>query len=95
VELLIAAIAGYSGIFAPMLAAWAICTLCLHSHDSDFGYCQTVFFGSMLVIAFLTVRTMLMHDPCWLLNASSLGVLVVGGALKGREVGASSVLSGN
>jgi hypothetical protein len=95
VELLIAAIVGYSGILAPVLATWAIASLCLHCQESDFGYCQTVYFGSMLSIGFLTVRTMLMHDPCWLINASSLGVLIVGGALKGRHEDASSVLSGN
>ena len=94
-EVLVATIVGYSGLLAPILMIWAIATLCLHSEKADYGYCQSVFFGSMVVIGFLTVRTMLMHDPCWLLNAISLGVLIVGGALKGPMEDQTSVLSGN
>lgn len=94
-ELLIATMVGYSGVLAPILMTWGIATLCLHTHETDDGYCQSVFFGSMVVIGFLTVRTMLMHDPCWLLNAASLGVLIVGGALKGSTESQSTVLSGN
>lgn len=94
-ELLIATVVGYSGILAPVLATWATANLYLQPQESDCGYCQTAYFGAMLFIGFLTVRTMLMHDECWLINAASLGVLIVGGALK-RPVddSASSVLTG-
>jgi len=95
VDVLVATVVGYSGILAPVLSLWAIATLCLHSQEADFGYCQTVFFGAMMLIGFLTVRTMLIQDTSWLLNATSLGVLIVGGALKGSTESQSSLLSGN
>ena len=94
-DTLVATLVGYSGVLAPVLAVWAIATLCLHTQKVDYGYCQAVFFGSMMLIGFLTIRTMLMQDPSWLLNAASLGVLIVGGALKGPMEGQASALSGN
>ncbi len=81
-EFAISLVAEYSGVLAPALAFWAALMLHLQPKDCNSGMVQTHFFFSLLVVAVLTVRATMDHDPMWLANAASLGVLIVAGALK-------------
>lgn len=81
-EFAISFVAEYSGVLAPAIAFWAALMLHLQPKDCNSGMIQTHFFFSLLVVAVLTVRATTNHDPMWLANAASLGVLIVAGVLK-------------
>lgn len=87
-------IAGYSGVLAPVLTTWAVFALYVPGRDADWKYSQGLFFGSLLVIACLTIRTVVDHDERWLLNAASLGCLVVCGSLKRPADSTGSLILG-
>jgi hypothetical protein len=93
-ESLFELIANHSGVFAPILMTWAVVALYVPGRDADWRYSQGLFFGSLLAIAFLTIRTVIDHDQQWLTNAASLGFLVVCGALKRPTESTGSVISG-
>lgn len=81
-EFVINLVAEYSGIVAPGVAVWATLMLHMQPKNINSSMVQIVYFFSLLFVALLTVRATLNHDPMWLISASSLGVLIVAGALK-------------
>lgn len=81
-EFAITLAAEYSGIVAPALAFWAALLLHIQPKNTNSSIVQTVFFFTLLLVAVLTLRATADHDPMWLANAGSLGVLIVAGALR-------------
>lgn len=81
-EHLISGIVLGSGFVAPLLALWA--TVCLYT-VRDGCRCtvtQIVFFATMIVIAGLTVRTVVVDDCSWLSHSASLGGMIVFGVMR-------------
>jgi hypothetical protein len=93
-EALLSLTVEYSAAISPLLSLWAIALLFLQPKDSDQSSAQAIYFMAMLVVSTLTVRATLTHDTFWLLNAASLGLLIVAGALRRPEDRAEPVASG-
>ena len=72
----------YSGALVPMLAVWAMGCLFMHRGGHGGYATHTCYFTVMLLVAGLTVRTMLANDACWLIHTSSLGVMIVAGVMR-------------
>ncbi len=81
-EYVIELAAEYSGAIAPGLAVWATLLLHMQPKDKCCSVSQVWYFVSLLFVSVLTVRATMSHDPMWLANAASLGVLIVSGVLK-------------
>ncbi len=92
-EVFIATIGEYSYIVAPSLVWWAILSLYVQPRESNSTYSQATFFAAMIAIGILTTRSMLLNEQHWLVNAVSLGILIVGGALRRPVEGPSTVWS--
>ena len=92
-ERLIELIGDYSDVMSPAVAIWSISLLYLQPKDADRQVSQLLFFGSMLLIAGLTVRTTMMNPERWLIHAASLGCLIVSGVMR-RPSATESILSG-
>ena len=81
-EPVINAIVGCSSFMVPVMAMWAIVTLYLQRDDCESTTTQLLYFGTLLLIAFITVRTMATNDPCWLIHTATLGITIVAGAMR-------------
>ena len=71
-----------SGVLIPFLALWAIASLYTARSESESHSTQAVFFGALLFIAVVTIRTVMVDEGCWLLHTSSLGAMIVAGVLR-------------
>jgi hypothetical protein len=92
VEFAIDLVAQYAGIVAPAMAFWAALLLHMQPKDTNNPVVQSVYFLILIFVAVLTVRATMCHDPMWLVNAASLGSLIVVGALKRPTEHIDSVL---
>lgn len=81
-ELFIEAVVYYCGLMVPVLALWAIAALYLQQADEPCGTTQFLYFGALLLISFVTLRTVASNDGCWLVHTSSLGVMIVAGVMR-------------
>ena len=81
-EPVIDAVASCSSLMVPVMALWAIVALYLQRDDCECTTTQLLYFGTMLLIAFITVRTMATNDSCWLIHTATLGITVVAGAMR-------------
>ena len=81
-EPVISTIVLFSSLLVPALALAAIVTLHMQPAENDSGWCQLLYFGTLLVIAFVTLRTMATNDGCWLIHTATLGITIVAGAMR-------------
>lgn len=81
-ERVIETVVGCSSLLVPLLVVWAIVGLYTMRGGGECLATQLLYFFVLLFVAGLTVRTVAVNDACWLAHTSSLGVLVVAGALK-------------
>ncbi|MEO8271109.1 MAG: hypothetical protein ABI557_15415 [Aureliella sp.] len=81
-EPVINAIVGCSSFMVPVMALWAIVALYLQRDDCECTTTQLLYFGTLLLIAFITVRTMATNDSCWLIHTATLGITIVAGAMR-------------
>ncbi len=88
-EPVINAVVCCSSFMVPVMALWAIVALYLQRDDCECTTTQLLYFGTLMLIAFITVRTMATNDSCWLIHTATLGITVVAGAMR-RPVGAMS-----
>ncbi len=62
------------------LLALILVWLCRYSHDQVAKVVsERLFYAVLLFLAGITLRTVAVNDPAWLLHTTSLGVMVVGG----------------
>ena len=85
----IASIDACSGLLVPILTAWAIGCVRITREDG-MGVCELIYFATLLLVAVLTVRTVVADDLCWLIHTASLGSLIVAGAMPRSATGAKS-----
>lgn len=81
-EPVISTIVDFSGLLVPVMALWAIAALYMQRADIECTLTQLMYFGTMLLIAVITVRTMANNDGCWLIHTATLGVTIVAGAMR-------------
>lgn len=74
--------AEYSTIVAPGLSIWAGLLLHMQPRNCNCSVVQGLYFFSLLFVSVLTIRATMNHDTGWLVNAASLGILIVLGVLK-------------
>ncbi|MEZ6074690.1 MAG: hypothetical protein R3C09_17550 [Pirellulaceae bacterium] len=86
-EPVIDTVVGCSSFMVPVMALWAIVALYLQRDDCECITTQLLYFGTLLLIAFITVRTMATNDGCWLIHTATLGITIVAGAMR-RPTGA-------
>ncbi len=68
-------------ILVPGLALWAVVSLYTQGIDESRRLAEGFYFGILIVVAGLTVRTAAVLDACWLVHAGSLGTMVVAGVM--------------
>lgn len=71
-----------SSFMIPALAFWAIAALYMQRSDEDCRLTQLLYFGTLLIIACVTLRTMATNDGCWLIHTATLGITIVAGAMR-------------
>jgi hypothetical protein len=71
-----------SGMIVPALSIWAIACLYISKNGCQCRLANLVYFGVLLMVAGLTVRTVLVDDSCWLIHTATLGMLVVFGVMR-------------
>ena len=81
-EPIIGTIVDFSGLLVPVMALWAIAALYMQRADVECALTQLLYFGTLLLIAVITVRTMANNDGCWLIHTATLGVTIVAGAMR-------------
>jgi hypothetical protein len=81
-ERVIELVVEYSGIVAPGLSLWAALLLHIQPRHSNNSMVQVLYFLALSLVSTLTVRATVNNDPSWLISATSLGALIVAGALK-------------
>ena len=81
-ELVFLNAASLAHFVVPLLALWAIVGLYTMKADSGCWVTQAGFFLAMLIIACLTVRTVVCDHGCWLIHTSSLGMMIVAGVMR-------------
>jgi hypothetical protein len=81
-ESVVASVVCCSGLLVPMLAVWAIAALYTQCSGSECCVTQYLFFGALLFIAGMTVRTVTTDDGCWLIHTTSLGAMIVAGVMR-------------
>lgn len=69
-----------SQFLVPLLALWAVAVL--HAAKAEDRLSEALFYLTFLLVAGLTIRTMLCNDNRWLIDTFSLGLMVVGGVTK-------------
>lgn len=64
------------------LLALILLWLCRFSHDAVAKLVsERLFYAVLLFLAGVTLRTIAINDPAWLLHTTALGVMVVGGII--------------
>lgn len=71
-----------SGLAAPILTMWAVVGLYTQQPTCKCPLPKFLFFLALLIVSGLTIRTVVVDDGRWLTQASSLGVLIVAGAMR-------------
>ena len=56
---------------------------------------ERVYFASMLIVAAITLRTILADDGCWILHTGSLGFMVLAAAMPKPESAADEYYAGH
>ncbi len=72
----------FSPLLVPMLALWAIAALYSQCTGAECQATQFLYFGTLLVVSFVTLRTIANNEGCWLVHTSTLGVLIVAGVMR-------------
>jgi hypothetical protein len=52
---------------------------------------ERIFFGAMLLVAWVALRTVMANDGCWFIHMASLGAMVLGATFPAREVAHSEL----
>jgi hypothetical protein len=81
-EPVISSIVNFSALIVPVIALWAIAALYMQRDDVECALTQLLYFGTLLLIAFVTLRTMSTNDGCWLIHTATLGVTIVAGVMR-------------
>ena len=65
----------------PIIAMWSV--VCLYwGHFGGHGtLAQAIYLTCLLAVAGLTVRTVMVDDGCWLMHTTTLGIMIVLGAM--------------
>lgn len=87
-EPVIDTIVHFSSFMVPALALWAIAALYMQRSDVECALTQLFYFGTLLLISFVTLRTITSNDGCWLVHTATLGITIVAGAMR-RPVSAA------
>ncbi len=87
-EPLINSVVMCSSFLVPALALWAIAALYMQRGDVECALTQLLYFGTLLLISFVTLRTITSNDGCWLIHTATLGITIVAGAMR-RPVNAA------
>ena len=68
--------------FCASLALWSI--TCLYTQSAGCRCCVTegAYFLTLLIIAGVTIRTIMVNDHCWLVHTVSLGAMTVAGVMR-------------
>ncbi|MEZ6135913.1 MAG: hypothetical protein R3C53_13480 [Pirellulaceae bacterium] len=69
-------------LVVPLLALWAIAGLYSTRAGSPCHVTQVFYLATLLMIAGLTVRTVMANDSCWLIHTASLGIMIVFGVMR-------------
>lgn len=81
-EPVIDTIVDLSNLMVPALALWAIAALYMQRSDVECTLTQLLYFGTLLLISFVTLRTITTNDGCWLVHTATLGITIVAGAMR-------------
>ncbi len=81
-EPVINAVVDCSSFMVPVMATWAIVALYMQRADCECSTTQLLYFGTLLLIAVITVRTMATNDNYWLIHTATLGITIVAGAMR-------------
>jgi hypothetical protein len=84
-ERIIECVVGCSGLFVPVLALWAVTALYTMRSGVQCTASQVLYFLALLIMAAMTIRTVIANDGCWLVHTSSLGVTIVAGVMRRPE----------
>ncbi len=76
------AIVHMSSFMVPAIALWAIAALYMQRDDVECTWTQLLYFGTLLLISFVTLRTITTNDGCWLMHTATLGITIVAGAMR-------------
>ncbi len=92
-ERLIDCVTYCSALLVPLLAVWAITCLYVLRSGYSCHVTQVVYFAALLLIAGITIRTVIADDGCWLIHTTSLGIMIVAGVMRRpAEEGTSSLV---
>ncbi len=80
-EHVISSLANCSLWIVPVIALWAVACLYWGHFGGQTTLAQVVYFTCLLGIAGLTVRTVIADDGCWLIHTTTLGIMIVFGAM--------------
>ena len=75
-----------AALLVPAIALWAIACLYTQAAGCKCHATEVGFFAALLMIAAITIRTVLVDDGCWLIHTSSLGVMIVAGVMRKPSV---------
>ncbi len=81
-EPVIITVVNCSALIVPALALWAIAALFSQRAEEECYATQVLYFGTLLMVSVVTLRTVSINDACWLMHTATLGVLIVAGALR-------------
>lgn len=81
-EMTLESVSYIAALLVPAIALWAIVCLYTQASGCKCHVTEVGFFAALLLIAAITVRTVLVDDGCWLIHTSSLGVMIVAGVMR-------------
>ncbi|MCA9195213.1 MAG: hypothetical protein KDB03_25750 [Planctomycetales bacterium] len=73
---------GVSACAVPVVALWAVVCLFTQKPGVNCVITEMVFMFTLVMVASLTIRTILVDDACWLTHTASLALMVVAGVLR-------------
>jgi hypothetical protein len=70
------------GFIVPLLSIWAVVSLFSLAAGRKCWVTEACYFGTLLIVAGCTLRTVACSHDCWLLHTACLGCMVVAGTLR-------------
>lgn len=81
-EPIIATVVHFSAWIVPLLSLWAVVALYTQRPGTQCYATQILFFGTLVLIACITLRTVSSNDSCWLVHTATLGATIVAGVMR-------------
>ncbi len=81
-EPMIDAVVFLSSLLVPMLAIWAVAALYTQGAENNCYATEILYFGTLLLVSFVTLRTVATNDCCWLIHTATLGIMIVAGVMR-------------